>query len=303
MNFKTTFNKLNIILAQIIWRQYYGEDEKLFLGRLFSELNKNKEVNSLKDIEFKVFSQWGDDGIIQFLISNLVIGKEIFIEFGVEDYRESNTRFLMMNNNWSGLVMDASSKNINRIRNSEYYWKYELTAVCAFIDRENINNLINSAGITGEIGLLHIDLDGNDYWIWDAIKVIYPTIVIVEYRSVFGPDRAITIPYQDSFSRNKAHFSNLYYGASLKAFCLLANNKGYGFIGCNSAGNNAYFVRRDKLNDKVKEITLEAGFIVSKFRESRDKKGNLTYLTGKDRLKAIEGFPVYNIVTDEIEEL
>jgi hypothetical protein len=303
MKIMTFLNKLRIILAQNIRRQYYGEEEKLIFGKLFSEYIKNKEINSLKQAEFKVFSQWGDDGIIQFLVSNLVVGKEIFVEFGVEDYRESNTRFLMMNNNWSGLVMDATSKNIDRIRFSEYYWKYELTAVRAFIDRENINDLINSAGITGEIGLLHIDIDGNDYWIWDAIKVIHPTIVIVEYNSVFGPNRAITIPYQGSFSRNKAHFSNLYYGASLKAFCQLANKKGYGFVGCNSAGNNAYFVRRDKLNDKVKEIAPDVGFVESKFRESRDKKGNLTFLTGNDRHKAIKGFPVYNILTDEIENL
>jgi hypothetical protein len=270
---------------------------------MISAQNKSRVVSSLKDVEYKVFSQWGDDGIIQFLVSSLDIGKEFFIEFGVEDYRESNTRFLMMNNNWSGLVMDATKRNVDNIICSEYYWKYELTALHAFVELDNINGLITAEGVGGEIGLLHIDIDGNDYWIWDAIRVVDPTIVIIEYNSVFGPDRAITIPYQKTFRRNAAHFSNLYWGASLRALCILANNKGYAFVGCNSAGNNAYFVKRERLNNKVKEISLEKGFERSKFRESRDKKGFLTFLAGEDRLKAIIGLPVYNVLTGRMEEI
>jgi len=117
-----------------------------------------------------VFSQWGEDGIIQYLISRLPWKIRFFVEFGVQDYSESNTRFLLVNDNWTGLVIDSSSESIKHIRSQEYYWKYDLTAVCDFVTIDNINKLIMGAGITGSIGILSIDIDGNDYWIWNAIQ-------------------------------------------------------------------------------------------------------------------------------------
>lgn len=279
------------------------EDQKLILGKLLSESVKNKKNVSFEDVEFKVFSQWGDDGIIQWLISNIEISTKSFIEFGVEDYSESNTRFLMMNNNWSGLVMDGSLTNIHRIKSSEYFWKHNLIAKNAFIDAENVNHLISSEGFESEVGLLHIDIDGNDYWVWKSIDCISPVILILEYNSVFGKDRAITVPYDPNFKRSKYNHTNLYYGASLKALYLLSKERGYSLVGCNSAGNNAYFVRNDKLNSIVCESSVENSFVESKFRESRDKKGNLTYISGNSRLKAIKDLPVYNVETDKIENL
>ncbi len=276
----------------------------LLIGRLLAENIKcKKSVASLRDVEFKVFSQWGDDGIIQWVVNNLAIPNKTFIEFGVENYRESNTRFLMMNDNWAGFVMDGSESNIAQIVNSEYYWKFGLSAKAAFIDMDNINSLLASSGLGKEIGLLHIDLDGNDYWIWKATSVITPIVVILEYNGVFGIERAITVPYDPGFQRTRAHYSNLYCGASLRALYDLSADKGYSFIGCNSAGNNAYFVRNDKLNETVREIPLEKGFVLSMFRESRDKQGRLSYLSGSDRLEAIRGMPVYNINTNQVEKL
>jgi len=224
------------------------------------------------------------------------------VEFGVQDYRESNTRFLMMNDNWSGLVMDGSPENVAAIINSEYYWQYDLSAKTAFIDCDNINDLISARGFEREVGLLHIDIDGVDYWIWKAIEVVSPIILILEYNSVFGIDRAITVPYDNKFDRTNAHHSNLYFGASLRALYQLSSQKGYAFIGCNSAGNNAYFIRRDKLNDVVTEASLEIGYVLSKFRESRDKNGNLTYLTGFDRSKIIKGMKVFDVESDSYVE-
>ena len=117
--------------------------------------------------------------------------------------------------------------------------------------------------LRGGVDLLHIDLDGNDYWVWKEIE-IQPSIVILEYNSVFGLDRTITVPYRSNFNRTNAHFSNLYFGASLKAMYDLTVKKGYSFIGCNSAGNNAYFIRKDKMNGFVREVTLEEGYVLSK---------------------------------------
>ncbi|MFM6608172.1 MAG: hypothetical protein ACKPJO_23270, partial [Dolichospermum sp.] len=215
------------------------------LGRIEARQLETLNSKSIRDNEFRAFSQWGEDGIIQFLIRNVPINRKIFVEFGVQNYTESNTRFLLINNNWSGLVIDGGSEEISYIKNDPIYWQYNLKAVNSFITKDNINQIISDNGIQGEIGLLSVDIDGNDYWVWQAIDCINPAIVISEYNFRFGANKAVTVPYDASFVRSKAHYSNIYYGASLKALCILADKKGYAFVGCNSAGNNAFFVRKD----------------------------------------------------------
>lgn len=266
-------------------------------------INNQKNIDSLKDAEFKVFSQWGDDGIIQYLINNININEKSFIEFGVESYKESNTRFLLVNDNWTGLIMDGSQSNINFIKKDEIYWKYSINAKNVFINAENVNEVILSEGIKGQIGLLHIDIDGMDYWIWNALNIIEPQIVIIEYNSVFGNERPITVPYRSDFVREKSHHSFLFFGASLPALCYLAEKKGYSFVGSNSNGNNAYFVKSEYLNSKISEITYKEGYVESKFKESRNEKGDLSFLTGKDRKEVIRGLRVYNVVKEEFETL
>ncbi len=276
---------------------------KMLLAKnlLIAQSTENK-ILSLQDAEFKVFSQWGDDGIIQYLINNIDISSEKFIEFGVENYLESNTRFLLKNNNWEGLVMDGSTVNIQYIKNDSIYWKHSLTAIATFITKDNINQVITESGFDGNVGLLHIDIDGNDYWIWEAINVVNPDIVIVEYNSILGIERSITIPYQADFIRNKAHYSNLYAGTSLAALYMLSEKKGYVFVGCNSAGNNAYFVKKEKAQ-RLKQLNLKQGYVVSKFREARGTDGQLLYLSAKESLALIKGLPVYNVQTNQTETI
>lgn len=280
------------------------ETALLAIGKMMSDrVRERTAVQSIREVEFKIFSQWGDDGIIQWLIHHLEIEHEIFVEFGVSDYRESNTRFLMMNNNWSGLIMDGSKENVASIIGSEYYWKYDLEAKAAFIDRENINPLLKSSLKDPRVGLLHIDLDGNDYWIWEEINGVDPDVVILEYNSIFGSERAITVPYDPLFDRTRAHYSNHYFGASLQALVKLSEKKGYAFIGCNSAGNNAFFVRRELLKDPVREVSAAEGFVMAKARESRGADGELTFISGPERLGLIRGLPVINIEKGEEEAI
>ena len=148
--------------------------------------------------------------------------------------------------------------------------------------------------------MLHIDLDGNDYWIWKEINVIQPIIVIIEYNSVFGYDNPWTIPYDSKFFRTEKHYSNLYWGSSLLSLCDLATEKGYIFIGSNSAGNNAYFIRKDMANG-FRSLTAKEGYMSSKYRESRDIQNQLTYLSGLDRLKILKGLEVFNTRIEKIE--
>ncbi len=278
------------------------ETNAILNGKLLAESNKSKPMSfSLEEFEFKVFSQAGDDGIIQYLINKIPVKNKVFIEFGVADYKESNTRFLLINNNWSGLIMDSSKANIETIKKDNIYWKYDLIALEAFITKENINELICKSGIGENIGFLHIDIVGNNYWVWKEMN-IKPVIVSIEYNSVFGKEHAITIPYYKDFIRTNHHYSNLYFGCSLPALVDLSAEKGYIFIGSNSMGNTAYFVRKD-LSHGFKNLTAEQGYVISKFRESRNREGELTYLRGKERIKEIHGMPVYNTRTGIIEAL
>ena len=151
------------------------------LGRIETRQATAQNSNDFSGNEYRVFSQCGEDGIIQYLLRHLTIHKRVFVEFGADNYNfESNTRFLLTNDNWAGLVFDGSEQNIKELRQAPAYWLYNLKAHQAFITAENINSLLSQHGITGEIGLLSIDIDGNDYWVWQAIDVISPVVMIVE---------------------------------------------------------------------------------------------------------------------------
>lgn len=269
------------------------------LGRIESRQLQRETSGNIKDTEFQVYSQWGEDGIIQFLINNVPIDQRTFVEFGVENYIESNTRFLLQNNNWSGLVIDGSAENIAFIKNDPIYWKHNLKAECAFVDCENINDLLQKNGITDDIGLLSIDIDGNDYWVWTAIETVRPRLVICEYNSLFGPSARVTIPYDRSFQRTKAHYSNLYFGASINALDYLARKKGYSLVYANSAGCNAFFVR-DDVRGKLHVCPPHSAYVKAQFRESRDINGNLLYLGFSEALRMIEELPLYDLDTNAI---
>ena len=276
-------------------------DLKLLCGSIHANINKNNLEPDINAHEFKVFSQFGDDGIIQYLISKVAISNKTFIEFGVEDFFESNTRFLMMKDNWEGFVLDGSKENIERLIKSNFYWKFQLNAVDAFITKENINALLEMSGFDYDLGILHIDLDGNDYWIWDAIEKFSPRILILEYNSVFGDKNRWTVPYKADFQRFNAHYSGLYWGASLPALYNLSISKGYELVGCNSAGNNAYFVRKDV--NTLPRLDLAQAFKVSNYRESRDEQGRLSFAAKDERLKSLNGLPVFNTKKNTLETI
>ncbi len=257
----------------------------------------------LGDAEFRVYSQFGEDGIIQHLIGNVEVSSKSFVEFGVQNYVESNTRFLLLNDNWSGLVIDSSDKYVDYIRSDAMFPWHDLTAISAFVTRENINDLIASRFPDEELGLLSIDIDGNDYWIWEAITCVRPDIVICEYNSIFGSRLAVTVPYRADFDRTTAHFSYLYFGASLPALCRLAARKGYEFVGANSGGVNAFFVRRERLG-KLRALAASEGYVESKVRESRDPSGRrLSLLAGMDRLRQIADLPLLDLDTGKLSPI
>jgi hypothetical protein len=268
------------------------------IGALQARFVEQLGSSDIARAEFKVFSQFGEDGIIQFLVQRVPIENEIFVEFGVESYRESNTRFLLDHAVWRGLVIDGGEAHKRFLEVSGLAWRTRIQAVTAFIDRDNINDLIAGAGIEGDIGLLSVDLDGNDYWILEAIDVVAPRIVVVEYNSLFGAERAVTVPYDPAFVRSEKHYSQLYWGASLAAVSQLAERKGYALVAGNRAGVNAFFVRDDLLGD-IPRRTVADCWRPAQFRDARGRQGELTYLDDDHaNLVLLRDMPLVDVAGD-----
>lgn len=274
-------------------------DLLLLQGRMASwQVRSRETVRSLHDIEFKVFSQFGEDGIIDWLIERAAIPPHlhIFVEFGVQAYIEANTRFLIENRNWRGLVMDGDPALGENLEKDHRSYRYDLAAKSTFITRENINNLLAEAGFAGEIGLLSIDVDGNDYWIWEAMEAVRPILCICEYNAVFGDLHPVSIPYDATFQCGRSHPSRLYFGASIAAFRSLAARKGYKFLGTTMVGNDAFFIREDyasRLDGALTNIVA----MPSRFHTTGGPSDQSGEIAGYDRFKAISKLPLVNTET------
>lgn len=294
MNFLEPFNRA-VRRLNSIWKSVaqLSRDAALIreaLGRIEARQTATAGTGFAEQ-EFRVFSQWGEDGILAHLLRHVKVPRKVFVEFGVETYVEANTRWLLVNDEWSGLVLDGSEDNIATIRRDPVYWQHPLKAAQAFITRENINDLLTAQGLTGEIGILSVDIDGVDYWVWEAITAVQPAIVVAEYNSLLGSERAVTVPYDPEFQRAKAHHSHSYYGASLAALVALGTRKGMAFVGSNSAGNNAFFVRRELLAGPLRELTAAEGYVRRGFREARDAEGKLIFPTFEEEAALVNSLP------------
>jgi hypothetical protein len=265
------------------------------------EINRTKTTLNIEDYEFKVFSQFGEDGIINFLIEKTKIQQDekYFIEFGVGDYTECNSKFLLINNYWNGLVIEGDYNSFIKIKNSQYCWKYGLKVINKWIKNNNIKQIIEENIEQKKIGLLSIDIDGNDYWIWKEINNINPIILIIEWNSLFGKKENITIPYDEKFVREEKHFSGQYWGASISALAALGKKKGYSLIGSNSAGNNLFFVRSDRKQNLVERLPREA-YRKQIFSDSRDKNKKLNFLNNSSKIKQIENLEVLDLEKNQL---
>ncbi len=274
-------------IAKILRRMFEEEIEKKLIlkaKKLSLVHNKIKKIKNLSEVEFQVSSQWGEDGIIDWIFNKFLKLPKTFLEIGTQDYRESNTRFLLVNKNCDGYVIEGDPQATKDIKSQRIYWKHNLTVKNKFIDKDNINTLIKEMNVPKKIGLLSLDIDGIDYWVLKELTCLDPSIIICEYNSLFGVKKSITVPYDKTFDRTEKHYSNLYYGASINAFVDLMKSKKYFLLGTNTSGNNAFFMKNIFLKD-INKVMKEKKIYLSKYRESRNKKGKLTYL---DRYKSLK---------------
>jgi hypothetical protein len=209
--------------------------------------------------EFRRYSQNGEDGILLRIFSIIGTTDRRFVEIGSGDATECNTRNLWEGWGWSGLLVEGDPE-LAAVAD-EGTPEHVVVRQC-FVDAENIDQLIRSSGVSGDIDLLSIDIDGNDYWVWRAIDAVSPRVVVIEYNAAFGPEVSATVPYEPDrvadFGRSLAE--RVYCGASLAALVRLGSEKGYALVGCDSSGVNAFFVRRDCLVQPLTEMEASAAW-------------------------------------------
>jgi hypothetical protein len=216
-------------------------------------------VLPLSEVGFRVFSQFEEDGILLYVLTLIGSENRIFVDLGSADGVNSNCANLAINHGWTGLFIDGDEDNIQTGRN--YYSKHPHTWACppefvsAMICRENINELIRDAQFDGEVDLLSIDIDGNDYWVWDAIECITPRVVIIETHVEFGM-HSIVVPYDREYVYPGKHPQ--YHGASPVAMAKLAKKKGYRLIGANNYGFNTIYVRHGIAEKVFPEVSVES---------------------------------------------
>jgi hypothetical protein len=264
---------------------------------LISQELKYESVSYLEETECKIFSQNGEDGIINFLRKSLNIENPNFVEIGVGDYSEANTRFLYEIKNSKGTIIDVMDDLENKVKKNISLWKGDLNVCQEKIESENINYVLKN-NCNFEIDIFSLDIDGIDYWIADKIKSKISKIFILEYNSTFGPNLEITVPNVRDFKRSDYHYSHLCYGASLKLLINLMKRKGYYFVGSNSLKNNAFFINNDYKKDiyfpniKIKDLNF---YTDSNIRESRTKAGKLNFLSGQNKLNEIRDCEVIDL--------
>jgi hypothetical protein len=213
---------------------------------------------SIFDTGYRVYSDFEEDGMLVFLFAVLGTKSKTFIDIGSANGLCSNCANLAIHFGWHGLFIDANRELVDH--GTKVYASHLDTSLyppkflCARVTRENINEIISNAGFERTIDLLSIDIDGNDYWIWDALKCIRPRVVIIETHVEFG-SRNIVVPYDKDHIYPGAHRE--YHGASPVAMVTLANALGYQLVGANRFGFNTIYVAKEERPDFLPEVAVE----------------------------------------------
>tara|TARA_B100001250_G_scaffold393871_1_gene397093 strand:- start:363 stop:1295 length:933 start_codon:yes stop_codon:yes gene_type:complete len=254
-----------------------------------ARLNYNK-IRNINNLDFKVFSQNGEDGIIDYLLFQLKIKKPKYVEIGVGDYTESNTRYLFETMSPKGIIFDCIENFKERVKENVKMWKGDLKIIKQSVNSDNILNLLKKNNFINNIDLFSLDVDGIDYWIINSMPKNFSKIVILEYNPIFGPKLKVTVPNKKNFDRSKYHYSNLCFGASINALIYLMNKKNFVFVGSNLTNCNAFFVSKKYIKNirlKLPNTNNLNFFTISNIRESRSKQNKLTYLSGLKKINKI----------------
>jgi hypothetical protein len=218
----------------------------------------------LSEVGFKEFSQNDEDGILLYIFSLIGFTNRKGVEICAGDGIECNLANLIINHGWIALLVDGKPENTERAKQfysnhpNTLYWPPKIKN--SWVTKDNVNDIIVSEGFNGEIDLLSLDLDGVDYYVWKAVDVIKPRVVVLEINHLWGAESSVSVPYSDAFVADFSQYGSDYAGASLQAFVKLGKDKGYRLVGTNSIATNAFFVRSDINCEWLAEIDPSSCF-------------------------------------------
>jgi hypothetical protein len=263
----------NLVLNYTFWSRL-SNLENIFRSHLIQKNNKYtknfefhssclntkiiKQSENLRLMETQVFSNDGSDGIINYLLSKVKIKHFSALEIG-SGGSGSSLIFLSHFYGWTVNMLDgnmAQLKEISSLIKSKSL-NGKINLINQFVTLENINEIEKSVG---SIDFLSIDIDGNDYYLWEKMNILRPSVVEIEYNSLLEKDNILT-KYDKSFNKYKYHPKIQFVGSSLKKLNQLAQKKNYGLIYCNSTGNNAYFMDKDIIPCDLKILSPEELFV------------------------------------------
>jgi len=265
-------------------------------------------VNRTWDVDAKIYSQFGEDGILYYLMKVLDISKPRILEIGVGDFGECNSRFLVETLNASVVAVDINKKLVRKIASNSIINRSNVIPVCLKVTPDNIDSLISYAKneMLG-IDVLSIDIDGNDYWVLNQASMESISVIVAEYNPIFGCLHSITVTRNDDYNRFNEHYSGLLFGCSIKALMDKLSEKNFAFIGTNRAGNNAFFVHKHYLSSGLFDNILNNLMPISsgshtdwRFREERDKEGKLTYRAINESMESINNEFVFHIDDNKV---
>ena len=280
-------------------KRYFDKKITMIGSSHFLNMKQNYiNIKSLNELDYKVYSQNGEDGIIDYLISQLNIQKPKFIEIGVGDYTEANTRFLFERTSCEGLIVDIINNFETEVKKNLSIWKGNLKIVEKKIEPQNLISTLKDKNFYEKIDLFSLDIDGYDYWVLKELPKNFSKIIVAEFNPYFGSELQITVPYKKDFNRSNYHPSNLCFGASLKAIIKLLADKNFKFIGTNLFRNNAFFINEDYKDKLYIEIPSDDNLKLhtdAKFRESRDSKNRLNFIDPDKILSEIKDCEVVDL--------
>jgi hypothetical protein len=230
--------------------------KKKQLKNLFEYYRKKIIANepvAYQSTGLRIFSNMEEDGIILWLIASLNIDRGNFIDIGANDSINSNCANLFFNFDWQGIFIDAD-KQLLKIGKHNYTLfgktkKQNLKFIKSFLNTENVNDVINKNKQDDKIDFMSIDIDGNDYFIWEALSCVNPKIVLIENKVEYGK-YDIVIPADKYFEPGN-------WGASPVSITKLAVQKGYRLAAANRKGFNMFFLRNDLLKNEIPELKIE----------------------------------------------
>ena len=226
------------------------------------KMNGVAPYSDIRDAGFRAYSEFEEDGIILYVLSMIGFKTRRVAEIGCGDGSECMATNLIINHGFDGFLFDGSAENIcgahtffSKKRDCHLY---PPVLTHAWITAENVNDLLITAGCKGEFDLFSLDLDGNDYWILNAINAIQPRLLIVETHDIIPSDKSLTIQYDPKFfCWNKAGHEQDYRGASLLAMQRLCRRQGYRMIGAHRHGFNVLFLKEGEGEQFFPEVSIE----------------------------------------------